>query len=90
MLPSVDAQQRRVLSNDRILVRVGSDLHLACFVVFYEPGPAAALDAGESGVESVLERGEGTVRGFDCCLGGLCQQNHRTGRLKESGSLFKR
>jgi hypothetical protein len=68
MLPSIDAQQRCVLSYDRVLVGIRADLDLAGFVVLNEPGPTAALDAGECSVEFGLEVGEGAVGGFDCCL----------------------
>lgn len=73
MLPSVDAQQRRELAHDGILVGVGADEDLSRLGVLDEPRPAAALDAGEGGVELVSEGGEGAVRGLDCGLwGGGC------------------
>lgn len=68
MLPSVDAQQRRELADDGILVGVGADEHLSRLGVFDEPGPAAALNAGEGGVEFVFEGGDGAVGAFDCGL----------------------
>lgn len=71
MLPSINTQQRRVLSYNGVLVRIGADLDLAGLVVLNQPGPAAALDAGERGVKFGLEVGEGAVGGFDCCLFGF-------------------
>lgn len=68
MLPSINPQQRLVLSYDRVLVRICADLDLSRLGVLDEPGPAAALDAGERGVEFGLEGGEGAVGGFDGCL----------------------
>jgi len=68
VLPGINAQQRRELPDDRILVRVCADQHLARFVVFDEPGPAAALDAGQRGVELGFEGREVFVGGLDCCL----------------------
>ena len=65
MLPSIDTQQRRELAYDRVLVGICTDQDLTSFVVFDEPGPAAALDTCESGVELCFEGGEIAVAGFD-------------------------
>jgi hypothetical protein len=68
MLPSIDPQQRRILPYHRVLIRICSNLDLTRLVIFYEPGPARALDAGEGGVEFGFEGGEVAVGGFDCGL----------------------
>lgn len=65
MLPGIDAQQRRVLAHNRVLVSIGPDLKQAGLVVLDEPRPPTALDAGERGVELGLEGGEVAVRGVD-------------------------
>jgi hypothetical protein len=68
MLPGIDPQQRRILPHHRVLIRIRADLDLARLVIFYEPGPARALNAGEGGVEFGFEGGEVAVGGFDCGL----------------------
>jgi len=68
MLPRINAQQRCVFSNNRVLVGICADLDLTSLVVLDEPGPAAALDTGECGVEFGLEVRKGAVGGFNCCL----------------------
>lgn len=55
MLPGIDTQQGNVLPHDRVLVRVGPDADLARLLVLDEPRPPAALDAGQGGVELLLE-----------------------------------
>jgi hypothetical protein len=55
MLPSINAQQRGELAYDWILVCICADQDLTRLVVFDEPGPAAALDTGERGIEFALE-----------------------------------
>ena len=72
MLLSIDAQERRVLAHDWVLIGIRSDLHLSGLVVLDEPCPSAALDTCESGVELGLEGGEVAIRGFD---GGLRTRN---------------
>jgi hypothetical protein len=68
MLPSINTQQRRVFSNNRVLVGICSDLHLSSLVVLHEPRPSTALDSSESGIELGFEGGEITVGGFNCGL----------------------
>lgn len=46
MFPSINTQQRRILSNNWILIGICADLNLASLVVLYQPCPSAALDAG--------------------------------------------
>ena len=55
MLPSINAQQRGELAYNWILVCICAYQDLARLVVFDEPGPAAALDTGERGIEFALE-----------------------------------
>ena len=59
MLPGVDAEQRGEVADDGVLVRAGDDLQLAGGLVLGQPGPAAALDAGEGGVGLLDEGGVG-------------------------------
>jgi hypothetical protein len=68
MLPRIDAQQRRELTHDRVLIGICADQDLTGLVVFDEPGPSAALDTGKRGVELGLEGGEVLVGGFNRCL----------------------
>jgi hypothetical protein len=58
MFPSINSQQRRELAHNRVLVGICADQNLASLVVFDEPGPAAALDTSERGIELGLEGGE--------------------------------
>lgn len=55
MLPSINAQQRGELAYHWILVCICADQDLTRLIVFDEPGPAAALDTGERGIEFALE-----------------------------------
>jgi hypothetical protein len=68
MLPSINTQQWGELAYNRILVCICADQDLTRFVVFDEPGPAAALDTGERGIEFALEGGEVFVAGLNRCL----------------------
>jgi hypothetical protein len=68
MLPHINTQQRHELAYNRVLDGICADQALAGLVVLGEPGPAAALDTGQRGVELGLEGGEVFVGGFDCCL----------------------
>lgn len=60
MLPGVDAHERHVVARDGVLVGAGDDLEGARGFVLDEPGPAAALDAGEGCVDLALEGLEGS------------------------------
>lgn len=68
MLPSINTQQRRVLSNNWVLVGICADLDLASLVVLDEPRPSTALNTSKGGVEFSLKGGEIAVAGLDCCL----------------------
>lgn len=61
VLPSINAENWRVLSNNWVLVGVCLDLHCPSLVVLDKPCPAAALDTCESTVELGLEIAEGAV-----------------------------
>lgn len=65
MLPSVNTEDGSELTNNGILVCVGSDLDGTGLGVLDQPSPAGALDAGQSGVELLLHRVEAAVVGFD-------------------------
>lgn len=67
MLPGVDAQQGDQVAGDGVLVRAGDEAEGARLLVLGDPGPAAALDAGEGGVGLLDEGGVGaevTLDGF--------------------------
>ena len=51
MLPSVNTEDGSELTNDGVLVCVGSDLDGTSLGVLDQPSPARALDTGQSGVE---------------------------------------
>ena len=64
VLPGVNAEDGAVLADHGVLVGVGLDADVAGLHVLHQPGPAGALDAGESGVElalQLLERAVGVV-----------------------------
>lgn len=65
MLPGINTEKGLVLANDGVLVRVGANADLARLLVLDQPGPAAALNTGQRGVELVLELIEATVGGVD-------------------------
>ena len=65
MLPGVNAEDGAVLADDGVLVGVGLDADVAGLHVLHQPGPAGALDAGESGVELALQLLERAVRVVD-------------------------
>jgi hypothetical protein len=67
MLPSVNAEKRLELTDDGILVGVCSDANLASLSVLDKPGPAAALDTSQSGVELLLH----FVQAAICAIDGL-------------------
>lgn len=64
MLPRIDPQERYIPPHNRILILIRLDFEAARLAVFDEPCPAAALDAGEGGVELGAEGGEAAV-GFE-------------------------
>lgn len=64
MLPGVNAEDGAELADHGVLVGVCLDADVAGLHVLHQPGPAGALDAGESGVElalQLLERAVGVV-----------------------------
>jgi len=65
MLPGIDAEKGAELADDGILVGIGPNLHTARLDILHQPRPAAALDAGERGVELVGEGGEAAVAVVD-------------------------
>lgn len=65
MLPGVDTQDGAELSDDRVLVGIRLDAHLAGLGILHQPRPAAPLDARERGVELLLEGIEAAVRVVD-------------------------
>ncbi len=65
MLPGINTEKGLELANDGVLVGVGADADLAGLLVLDQPGPAAALNTGQRGVELVLELIETTVGGVD-------------------------
>jgi hypothetical protein len=68
MLPSINAQDWGVLSNNWVLVCIGLDFNCASLVVLNKPCPSAALNACKSTVELRLELAKGSVRGLDSTL----------------------
>lgn len=68
MLPSIDTQQRCVLSYNWVLVGICADLDLTSLVVLDEPCPSTALDTCEGSVEFGLEGREIAVAGLDGSL----------------------
>ena len=62
VFPRVNTQERLVLPNDRVLVGVWLNANLAGLGVLHKPYPAAALDAGKSGIELLLELVQTAVR----------------------------
>jgi hypothetical protein len=71
VLPSVDAQQRDVVARHGVLVGAGDDLESAGRFVLRQPGPAAALDAGQGGVDLALQSLEGSEVAVDGSLNEL-------------------
>ena len=65
VLPSVNTEDRSELTNNGILVCVGSDLNGTSLGVLDQPSPAGALDTGQSGVELLLHAIEAAVVGVD-------------------------
>lgn len=65
VLPGVNAEKGLVLANNGVLVGVSADTDLAGLLVLDEPGPAAALNTSQRGVELVLELVEATVGAID-------------------------
>jgi len=65
MLPGVNAEERLVLANDRVLVGICLDADVACLRVLDEPCPAAALNSSESRVELLLHVIETTICAVD-------------------------
>ena len=55
VLPGIDAQNGTELADDEVLVCIRLDADLARLHILHKPGPAASLDAGQSGVEFLLE-----------------------------------
>lgn len=66
VLPGVDSQQRLQVAGDGVLVGTGDEAEVSGRLVFDEPGPARALDAGEGGVGLLLE----VVKGAKVLLDG--------------------
>lgn len=81
MFPRIDTQQGLVPANDRVLVGIGLDGDVSCLSVLDQPGPTAALDSGESGVELLLQVFQASI----CALDGLGQFSGR--RLTTTGIL---
>ena len=65
VLPGVDAQQGDQVAGDGVLVGAGDQAQGAGLLVLGDPGPAAALDAGEGGVCLLHEGGEGAEVAVD-------------------------
>lgn len=65
MLPSVNTEDGSELTNNGVLVCVGSDLDGTSLGVLDQPGPAGALNTGQRGVELLLHRVETAVVGVD-------------------------
>lgn len=65
VLPGVDAQQGDQVAGDWVLVRAGDQAQGASLLVLGDPGPAAALDAGEGGVGLLDEGGVGAEVALD-------------------------
>ena len=65
MFPSVDAEQRLIPTNDRILVGVGLNRDVPSLSVLDQPGPARALNSRESSIELLLEIFQTTIRSVD-------------------------
>jgi hypothetical protein len=59
VLPGVDTQQGLEVAGDGVLVGAGDEAEGARGLVLDDPGPAAALDAGEGGVGLLAEVVEG-------------------------------
>lgn len=76
VLPGVDAEQGLEVAGDGVLVGAGDEAEGARRLVLDEPGPAGALDAGESGVGLLLEVAKGTKVLVD---GGLRGVSHGVG-----------
>jgi hypothetical protein len=62
VLPCVNTQDWLVLADNRVLVSIGLDQHLAGLSVLNQPGPSAALDASKGSVKLALEVAERAVR----------------------------
>jgi hypothetical protein len=71
MLPGVNAHERHVVARYRILIHPCDHLERARGLVLGQPGPAAALDTSQDGVNMFLEVIEGTKILFD---GGLVEE----------------
>lgn len=69
VLPSIDTKKRLEVAGDRVLVRASDDAKGAAGLVLDQPGPTAALDSGQGGVD-LLAQG---VEGAKVLLDGLSQ-----------------
>lgn len=65
VLPGINTEKGLVLANNGVLVGVGADTDLAGLLVLDEPGPTAALNTSQRGVEIVLELIEAAVGAVD-------------------------
>lgn len=65
MFPSINAEQRAELSDDRVLVRVRLDGNLASLGILHQPCPTRSLNAGQSRVELLFQRVEAAVAVVD-------------------------
>lgn len=55
MLPGVDSQKRLQVAGDGVLVGTSDETEVSGRLILDKPGPARALDAGESSVGLLLE-----------------------------------
>jgi len=55
MLPRINAQQRPVLPDHRILVGIRLDANLPCLCILHKPRPSTPLNTGQGRVHLLLE-----------------------------------
>ena len=65
MLPSINAQNRTELPNNRILVRIRPNLNSTSLGILHQPCPATTLDARKRRVELLLERVKAAIAVVD-------------------------
>ena len=66
MLPRIDSQQRNILPNDRILIRVRSHFHRTRLRILDQPRPPTALNPRQFCIHHLLQPIESPIRVVDC------------------------
>lgn len=68
MLPCINAQKRLELTDDWILIGIGTNTDLSGRGIFDKPSPTTSLDSGKGGIEFLFEILQTPVCGVDGLL----------------------